>query len=112
SDLLVIPFYQGKKPEPATALAGLEKEIKAELSSGDFSGKEAEVLITYSSSISDQRIALIGLGKKDLVNAEIYRRAFGAVAKAASQRKATSISIAVPAEVSDEELVGLAEGLL
>lgn len=113
SDLLVIPFYQGKKkPESATDISSLASELDAALSSGDFCAKEAEVLVTYTKSGKDKRVAFVGLGEKDKVTVETFRRAFGAVIKAAITRKVSSLNIVLPDEVSDEEIYAVSEGLL
>lgn len=111
SDLLAIPFYQGKKPVSAADLGQLAPDIKAAIDSGDFKAKEAEVLVIYTGSRTEKRVALVGLGKKSNVTVESLRRSYSAVVKGALTRQATSLSILVPKGTNDLQLYGIAEGL-
>lgn len=111
SDLLAIPFYQGKKPILAAELEELAPDIKAAVESGDFKAKEAEVLVVYTGSKKEKRIALVGLGKKSDVTVEVLRRSYSAVVKSALARKATTLNIIVPKDADELQLYGIAEGL-
>ncbi len=111
-ELLVIPFYQDKSPLPAFDIGSLKNDIKAALESGDFKGKESEVLIVYTNSSEDKRVALLGLGKQNEATAETIRRCYGALVKSASNLKVTQVNVVVPKKFNDEKIFALAEGML
>jgi len=111
SDMLVIPFFQGEKVEPAAKPGKGLVELQAAVSSGDFTAKEGEVLVIYTGSSTDKRVALLGLGSKSDAVVETYRRAAGAAVKAALARKAATINFLLPEGIDNDELYGIAEGL-
>lgn len=116
ADMLVIPFWKGKKK----ALSAAESDVLANafapaLKTQDFSGKEGEVLIVYVSGQPEQRIALIGLGEKEKATVENLRRAYSQVTKISRPKKIKSLNVVLPAIASlSEEAVarGVTEGLL
>ena len=116
AELLVIPFWKGgKHPEAAFDAALLVKSVSEPLSSGDFHGKEGEMLLTYVKGQPEKRIALLGLGEKGEINVEKLRRAYSAVTKFCRQKKLSSINLFVPKSLSMEPqdiTRGVAEGLL
>jgi leucyl aminopeptidase len=104
ADLLVLPFYQEKKGCKTASHFAIPDAVKPALSSGDFSGKEGEMLLVYSSSKAEKRILLIGLGEKSR-DAGPMRACGAALAKFCRQKKWISIAIAF-------QDLDFAEGLL
>ncbi len=117
SDLLVVPFWEGsKKPEPAAPLESLQ--LKSALDSGDFHGKHGETTLLYSKSSKEQRVLLLGLGKKEKVAVENLRLAHAEVVKLCQKMQLTKVSLVVP-DIADlpkltvsECLTGICEGIL
>jgi len=117
ADLLVIPFWKGKKgAEAASAMENpLSKLLEGPLSLRDFLGKEGEMLIVYASGQSEKRLALLGLGECEKITVERLRRAYAQVAKTCQKQKFKEINILPPSceGMSTEDLVrGICEGLL
>jgi leucyl aminopeptidase len=112
SDLLVLPFFQEEKPEPAADSGNVVELAKLAVATGDFKGKESEVLILYSEAVPDTRVALLGLGKKADLSVETLRRSYSALLSAALCRKVSSINLVVPETSLEGAVVGIAEGLL
>ncbi len=107
-EFLVLPFWEGA--EPAADHSLWKDSIEAPLSSGDFKGKVGEKLLAYSTK---GRILLLGLGKKEKVNAEVLRRAYSAAARMAQAKKVKSLCLLFPkSEMKRDELLrGVAEGI-
>jgi leucyl aminopeptidase len=116
SELIVLPFWKGKKSaESAATLGKLSSLVNAPLETGDFKGKEGEVLFLYGTEKSDKRIALVGLGESEKVTTEKLRRAYANITKECHKRKIQEISILVPSHsaLSDDLVMrGIVEGLL
>lgn len=95
ADALILPFWQGKKGEPACP----QKEFRSlcDLAKDDFQGKEGEVLFLYTKGRKEPRIILLGLGKKEKCSLETLRRAYAACLKQCRQKKLTSLSVGMPA---------------
>src|SRR4029079_9701463 len=75
SDLLVLPFWKDKKGAvPAAEAKKLYEAASMPLETGDFKGKENEVLILYVQGQPEMRFALLGLGDKEKLTTEILRR--------------------------------------
>ncbi len=108
SDVLVLPFWHGKKAEPACPM----QEFKTFYASiDDFSGKEGEILFLYTKKGKESRILLLGLGKKSECVAETLRKAYAAALKACRKKKLKNISVALP-ETEDPAAYPSTEGLL
>lgn len=117
SDLLVVPFVQNakKKPEAAASASPLAKFWKTPIETGDFEGKDGEVLFVYLSGEPEQRLALLGLGDQKKVDTEKVRRAYGCLGHECQKRKIESANLVVPSVKdvgSDDILRGISEGLL
>lgn len=118
ADVLILPFWKGKKGvEEASHLdRELRRSIATALSSGDFKGKEGEILLTYvSSDLLEKRVILLGLGHKEKISLEIVRQAYGNVIKAALQKKLSVVNLLLPdaKDFGDVDFQrGIAEGLL
>ncbi|MBA3815974.1 MAG: leucyl aminopeptidase [Parachlamydiaceae bacterium] len=116
SDLLVVPFWKGKKhAEAAVDIISLKQHLDSPLATNDFYGKEGEVLILYVSGEPEKRIALLGLGSHESITVEKLRRAYAAITKNCIHKKITEINVMLPesSALAKEDLIrGLAEGLL
>lgn len=115
SDVLAIPFFQdGEKVVFALQSQPLKKTLKVPLNTGDFKGKEGEILWIYTEG-KEQRIALLGLGKKKKVTVEGLRRAYSSLAKGCLSRQLKKLTLLMPELLSlteKEQIEGIAEGLL
>lgn len=117
SDLLVIPFWKGKKhAEVAAADAtSLKAFFDVPLATHDFQGKDGDVLILYVSGQPEKRIALLGLGAQEGITVEKLRRAYSAVTKMCRKKKIEEINLVTPecTQLSKDDLIrGVIEGLL
>jgi len=106
---------RGKKASgfPSGNAGGLLRQIA---SLGDFKGGEEETLLFYQPGGKGReanRFLAVGLGKKK-TDREMWRRAGGAIAKCALQRKIKVLSLWLPDEISDiaETAECLCEGLI
>lgn len=117
SDLLVIPFWKGKKVAElaATEASSLKDHYSLPLATHDFLGKEGEVLVLYVSGQPEKRIALLGLGPQEGITVEKLRRAYSAVTKMCLKKKVKDLNIVPPecSQLSKDDLIrGVIEGLL
>lgn len=116
ADLLVIPFWKGKKhAEAAIDITDLASVLSDLLATHDFSGASGEVMIQYAAGQPEKRLALLGLGAKEELTVEKLRRAYANITKTCSKKKLKAINLLVPccALMSQADLVrGIAEGLL
>lgn len=121
--MLVIPFCAEHKKakllvESATLKElspSLEGLLEAPLASGDFSGKEGEVVVHYISADKESRLALLGLGKLEEITVETVRKAFAQLTRTCHKKKIKEINLLLPeiTEIKREELVhAVFEGLL
>ena len=118
ADVCVIPFYKTSKgPQEAFELGSLKKAISAALATGDFQGKESELLWVYESvagKSNEKRIALLGLGDKESLLPERLRRVYASLAKACKARNSKTLNLLVPKIklLAPKELVkAIVEGL-
>ena len=111
ADWLVLPFWEG----PVKAAGHFSNpSIEAVLQSGDFKGKNGEVSIVYLQGEKEPRVLLLGLGKKEKINAEMLRRAYANAVRAAASKKAKSLNLLVPEHRGpqrDEFILGIADGI-
>lgn len=116
ADLLILPFYQKEQAAyEAADFSSLQASYAAPLSNKDFLAKESELLFTYHHAKQEQRVALLGLGKRESLSVETLRRAFATLARACLAKKIKSINLVLPTNtpLSDEELLrGVLEGVL
>lgn len=106
---LCLPFWEGKQSTTIAAHGGdFDVEIRSALKTGDFLGKEGELLSLYSG----RRLILLGLGVKEKVCAETLRRAFASLSKFCKEKKLTNINLVFPKGVSLEYQKAILEGLL
>ncbi len=109
SDVLILPFWQGKKGEPACPMQEFLPIYHT--TEGDFIGKEAETLFLYKKGAKENRILLLGLGKKENCTKETARRSYAAALKQCRKKKLTHLSVALP-ESEIPLAVAATEGLL
>ncbi|MEX1013234.1 MAG: leucyl aminopeptidase [Waddliaceae bacterium] len=112
ADLLVLPFWKEKKPAPASAFEGLSKEIAPGLSSGDFTGKEGEVVVLYVAGQKEPRVVLLGLGESKMATEETLRRAYGKLTVCCHKNSWTALNIQLPTAPNLNVLRGVTEGIL
>jgi len=116
--LLIIPFWHEKKGAIAASQdlpISLEFATPA-LATGDFTGKEGELILTYPPERDKhERIALLGLGSKGEITVEKLRRAYGCAIRRAQEKKITRMAVLFPnsSPLDEESLArGVIEGLL
>lgn len=116
ADLLVLPFWKGKKEAvPAAEFGSIHSSIDALLATQDFTGKEGEVVILYTDNAKEKRIALVGLGDQEKISIEKLRRSAANLAKACRPRKIKEINLLLPkiSFLGQQGTVrGIVEGLL
>ena len=95
-DVIVLPVWQEKK---GGALASEAKEFSAlvslPLDSGDFRGKEGEILLLYPSKGPEKKVLLLGLGSREKCTEESLRRAYASATKAL-HKKNKSMNVLLP----------------
>lgn len=119
ADLLVIPFFKKEKnvEAGATLPASLKKQLAVAIESGDFKGKEGEVLSLYTQNQPEKRAILLGLGSQEKLSLESLRRAYGSLAKNCLGRKLSRLNVLVPEikikDLSEDRFItSIVEGLL
>ncbi|MBS0616371.1 MAG: leucyl aminopeptidase [Verrucomicrobia bacterium] len=97
ADVLILPFWQGeKKATPACPMDSFAAGFEAAVKSGDFFGKEGELLPIYKKSNKEERLLLLGLGEKEACDPERIRRSIAAAVKWCRSKKIPTVSIALP----------------
>lgn len=116
ADLLVLPFWKEKSKVEWAADEGFSSpELNLALESGDFTGKEGEMLFLYWNEKSEKRVVLLGLGLREKASLETFRRVYGALTKVCLSKKLKELNLVLPKQVpiSDDQLIqGITEGLL
>lgn len=115
-DVLIVPFWKGKKgAEAAAGIGSAAKVAEPAISRGDFKGTTGEILVLYGEGKRGQRYLLLGLGEAGKVTQESLRRAYATAARACHKLKAPIVGVFLPdAHVNrgESKVRGLAEGLL
>ncbi len=113
-DLLLVPLTEDGKEEALSSLAdSLGSTVKR--AADDFTGKPGNVVLLYPAESRAKRVALLGLGPAESLDAEGLRHASAAGASLALAHKAETSALRVPTSVGvDAELVGqaLVEGFM
>lgn len=116
SDLLVIPFWKTKtKAEPAAKIGKLDEVVEPPIAAGDFDGSLGSFCAVYTSSKSEPRVMLLGLGEEEEITTERLRRATGSIVKWCHKHKAKKIAYLFHGVKGMTELAiarGLTEGFL
>lgn len=114
--LLVIPFWSGKKhAEAAVDVTSIKTHLQTPQASGDFFGKEGELVVHYVSGEPESRFALLGLGAKEELNAEKLRKAYAHVTRLCHKKRIGEINVLLPesTDLDREDLVqAVVDGLL
>lgn len=114
ADLLLLPFTK----EPAGPLVeALARTLGSaiERAARDFEGDEGDVRVAYPEHATAERVAFVGLGPPEKLDAESVRKAAAGGARAAREYEADRVACLLPAEegLDDETLAqGLVEGFL
>jgi leucyl aminopeptidase len=117
SELLVIPFWKGKKFAELAAERWDEKliDFDSPIDAKDFKGKEGETLFLYPKKALEKRVLLLGLGEKEKITVERLRRSFATLAKVCRQKRIQNLNVVVPViqTLTEKDVArGIAEGLL
>ena len=97
ADLIVVPFFQGKKgAQSLVNLPDLKEAIDPVLKAGDFEGKEGATLLSYLKGQKEKRLLFLGLGEEKNCHLETLRRSFGAAMKRCHNKKWPHINVVVP----------------
>ncbi|MDR3354373.1 MAG: leucyl aminopeptidase [Synergistaceae bacterium] len=93
-DVLGLALYEGFSEEDLSPLPpDSAKIVWLEVSRGNFKAKKGSSLVVPLAGERPQCVVLAGLGKKEEVRADNYRLAAFTAARAAANRKASSVSI-------------------
>lgn len=97
SDALIVAHFEaekGEKPKLGKHLEALDKRleglISAAVSSGEFSGKQNQLLLLHTQKMKSPRFLLVGLGKRSEFEPDKIRQAAGRAATAARDYGAKS----------------------
>ena len=81
---LIVNLFEGAKPGGATAAVddALYGLISAAIASGDFTGRNKQLLVLYTAHLIDaDRVLVVGLGKKKAFGLEVARQAAATAAR-------------------------------
>jgi leucyl aminopeptidase len=120
SQAAILALFQDEKELTGTSLVidqvshGLVTEL---INNGDFTGKPSQIAVVYTrGAIPAQRIALVGLGKKNEINLEKIRTAFSKVMQHLRslniKEAATSLDLSILPEKKDKVVQAVVEGAL
>ncbi len=94
SDVLVVLLPEGEKP--FFQEASLKEEIEVIYKLQDFSGKKGESLFFYPKSKKEKRVLLVGLGSKEKLDLESFRRIVGESVRKIHGKKLASAVFCLP----------------
>jgi len=114
ADVLILPFYQGKKAEATFQGKDLIASFRSAFDVGDFQGKEGEHLFLYPSKGMEKRILCVGLGEKKNLSLDGLRKAYASAVSVCQKRKVETANIILPkGKLSSGEITrGASEGVL
>ncbi len=118
-DLVAFLVSQPKKGSPKCAQTQVQKVIKRAHASGDFVGKEGQVIFHYPETtgknrLHAKRLLVLGVGNEK-IDQESFRKAGGAISAQAIKTKAKKIMVVVPENLdlaTSDVAAGLSEGLI
>lgn len=97
ADMIVLPFWQDdKKAVPACPMKEFSSVFELPIKMKDFHGKEGECLVIYRPNKKENRVLLLGLGKKTECNEETVRRSYAAAVKVAQKKNVKTLNAALP----------------
>ena len=103
SDLRLFPVWEGGGPAADFGSVDVKAALK------DFNGKKGETLLTYD---GEQRILLLGLGKKEKASVEVLRRAYSCAVKVLHKKKFKHVDLLFPDCKQKEHFFrGITEGI-
>ncbi|HLC16270.1 MAG TPA: M17 family peptidase N-terminal domain-containing protein, partial [Thermodesulfovibrionia bacterium] len=74
----------------------MDKAITSVIETDDFKGKEGKCIVIYTlGKIKPKRIALVGLGKKDKITLDTFRKAAGTAANSAKEANAKHVGFSL-----------------
>ncbi|MEX0716091.1 MAG: M17 family peptidase N-terminal domain-containing protein, partial [Planctomycetaceae bacterium] len=99
ADWLVVGLAENEPP--AGPLAALDEALGGRIARlreiDDFTGKAGDRLALYDAAgVAATRVLLVGLGKRDQLDAEGFRKALQAAARKLSEKKDVSVAVALP----------------
>jgi leucyl aminopeptidase len=102
-DLLAV--FTAEDGADAPGLAALDAAAGGVVSKlcglGDLQGRAGEVRVLYPTGLGAPRLALVGVGALEALQAEGLRKAVGAAVKVARDRGAARLGFALPASITD-----------
>jgi len=112
-DLLLVPMPEEAVPAEVSALEGAFGQAFRQ-AGADFTGKAGTSVLVYPDQGQARRIALVGLGPREKVDAEGLRAAADVCARLAQERRAETVAVTLPDGDDDGEAVAQAvtEGFL
>ncbi len=116
ADLIIIPFWKTQKgPQRAADVGRLKSEVFLPIDAGDFKGDMGKTALVYLHGRKEKRAILLGLGEKNKVTVETFRRAFAEAVKVCHAKKVTKINVLIPiCDKCDQNEIarGVGEGML
>lgn len=116
ADLLILPFFIGKKGvEPAFTSGKMDSFYALPIEMKDFKGKEGEQLLLYPQNEIEKRVVLLGLGEIQKLNVEKLRRCYALLVPFCQKQKFLKINLVIPniPSFGEEEMIkGVTEGIL
>lgn len=109
--LIVLPLLESEKPESLTPIPSRFEELIGRVYGKEFKGKLEEV---YTAPVQEGRLMMVGLGRKEELELDALRRAYGKAAVRAGElgeEKMCAPILHKPFEVSDSAQAA-AEGAL
>ncbi len=105
SDALIVPFFDiDGSAKSACEVVSFQEALNAITDLGDFQAKSEEILSTYFFEKSQKRLILMGLGEKEKLTPEIYRRAFSKAFCELFKTKASTVTVFLPQKSPLEDL--------
>lgn len=100
AEVLVLTHFEGEtsfRDDASAVDRALDGRLRDLLRSGEFEGKQNEIVLFHSpGKAAAKRVLLVGLGKKKDLRLDTIRQAFGCAAKRVRQAKATAFTAALP----------------
>ena len=116
ADLIVVPFWKGKKhAEAAFNVESLTSQFHGPISTHDFKGNAEEIAMVYLTGEPEKRLVLLGLESPEGLTVEKLRKAYAKVTKLCLKHNFTSINILIPEGIMisrSDCITGVMEGLL
>lgn len=116
ADGLILPFWESEKgAQIAADAASSLQSVLLPVIKGDFKGKKGEISIAYDPEAKEERIFLVGLGKKEKFTDDVVRLAYFKAGREARRCRAQHLNCLLPEykEISSKKIsTELLEGIL